>query len=132
MADTKTAAPKAAPAQAQAQAAAPATAPAKPKRGAQQLWYDSAEAAKKEAETRTEGPRRAFKVTDPSGKERFIVTHHERDAIGHTAQLLNTFKCEELGAKARAKITGLDAIMNAIALLPKEEQERIQALMTKK
>ncbi len=109
--------------------ATPATTPvAAPKAGrvVPQTIYPDAEAAVKEAQSRTKGPRRAFKTTF-NGKDTFIVSHNEGRAAG-VAFLNVGGKVEELGRAPRAaKPVGVDGIMAAVNSLPEAERAAVLA-----
>lgn len=135
MADTKT------PAKATAPAATKPAAPAAPapavgnveKRKRVKVQYkevfDTAEAAKAEAESRTKGPRRPFTVTAKTGEVFHVVAHNEGRAGGIAFKQLGG-KVEEIGGKAKkAKVLGVDALTAAINALPEDQREQIAKLL---
>jgi hypothetical protein len=110
----------------------PAVAPvAKKVRPVLQAIFKSEEECIKEANSRTKGPRRAFKVTEmhggKPGKVRFVVMHNEGRA-GGVAWMDAGHIVEEIGrAPRKAKPLGLDGIMAAINSLPEAEKNAVLA-----
>lgn len=108
----------------------PVAAEAKPKKE-RKVWkslFDSADAAVKEATSRTGGPRRAFHVKF-NGKDYYVVTHNPTtvgtpvlEHLGGTAQ--------EIGKPTRAtKVPTADAILSMLKDLPEEERKKVEAQM---
>ena len=113
-----------------------ATATATPKKvkEVRQTIFPTAEAAIEEANTRTKGPRRAFK-TDLNGKVLFIVHNNEGRAGGIAFESAGG-KVEELGRVRKQKAVGVDGILAAVNGLPEAERkavmEQLKALMNVK
>jgi len=127
MADVKTpAAPK-------VQTPVPATpAPAETKKPKKErkVWttsFSTPEAAVKEAETRTTGPRRAFKCTF-NGKEYYTVSHNEGRAGGVAFSAIGG-TVEELGKKARApKTPTVDNVKSMLETMKKDDPTKAAAI----
>lgn len=106
---------------------APAAEKPKRKRGeAQQTVYPTAEAAIKEAEARTTGARRPFKVSY-EGKDTFVVAHSEHHAAWVVASTLPGFTIEKLAGRAKSKPLGVGSILDAISAMPEAERAAIMA-----
>lgn len=112
-------------------AAAPvaATAPSpenKPKRvrGPGSGVFPSAEAAVKEAQSRTSGHRRAFKL-EFGGKTTYLVSFNHHVA-GYEGFIANGGKIEEIGRAARAaKAPSVDGVLAALNALPEEDRKKV-------
>lgn len=85
--------------------------------------FPTAEAAIAAAESRTKGPRRAFKCTN-GGKDYFVVANNEGRAGGIAFAQLGG-KVEEIGKVKKAKPVGIDAIMAAVGSLPESERKAV-------
>jgi hypothetical protein len=102
----------------------PAPVAEKAKRVPMQTVYPSAEAAIKEAQSRTKGPRRAFK-TVLNGKELYIVHVNEGRAGGVAFETAGG-KVEELGRAPRAaKPMGPEAVLAAVQGLPEADRKAV-------
>ena len=101
---------------------------AKPKRVPLKAIFGSAEEAKKEADGRTKGPRRAFKAS-LNGKDYFVVANNEGRAGGE-AFMKAGGTVEEIGKKSGGgapKAMSIDAIMAAVNALPEAERAGVLA-----
>lgn len=91
--------------------------------------FPTGEAALAEANKRTRGHRRAFKVTAPGGKEMFIVAHNPHHAGSFAFENIGG-KVEELGRTTRAKATSTDGILAALSALPEDERKKVMEQMS--
>lgn len=106
---------------------APAVEPkAKRQKATYQETFPSLDEAVKAANERTKGPRRAFTVKSPSGKELYVVAHNEGRALGVAAKS-DGYTVEEAGKAKKAKLMGPDAIMAVVNSLPADQQELLKA-----
>jgi len=128
MAEDKKPAPAPAAKAAPAPATKPVEVPETKEKAPKKVWvYEFADAdkAKAEAEGRTKGPRKAFKVT-ANGKDYFIVHVNEGRALGYVAEKLG-FTADEIGKTKKVKAVGIDGLKAALEALPPEERAKFLA-----
>ena len=93
-------------------------------------YFDTADAAKVEAEKRDGGPRRPFEMK-LGDKIIFVVAHNPEHAAKLAWEKLSGETTEIGKEKAAKKALGVEGILAALAALPEAEQAAIKEAMAK-